>query len=158
MTRLAKLFKLLKSKNTVVMQFSNKLKIDHGSERLVFLGFFMTLFLHISSCGYVILSQFIEAARKDGISTRDNPATWLIKYGDYHLGEDGDLVLHKSTYIKALYFTTTTVSTVGYGDITAQNSYEMIWCIILQCIGVVIFTFISGALSSILANYDAREA
>jgi len=34
----------------------------------------------------------------------------------------------------------------------------MIWCVILQCIGVFTFTFVSGALSSILANYDNREA
>ena len=78
----------------------------------------MILFLHISSCGIVIIGQFVEQARKDGFSTIENAATWLIKYGNYDI-QDGRLILYKTTYVKALYFTTTTVTTVGYGDLLA---------------------------------------
>ena len=77
MTRLAKLFKLLKSKNTIMSQFSMRLKIDHGQERLIFLGFFMLLFIHMTTCFYVILAQIVEAG--DNGSTPDEPRTWLAK-------------------------------------------------------------------------------
>lgn len=52
----------------------------------------------------------------------------------------------------------TTIATVGYGDISAETTEERIFCIGLMIIGVIAFTFISGALSSILSNYDSSQA
>jgi Ion channel len=48
----------------------------------------------------------------------------------------------------------TTVATVGYGDVFAVNTFEYVFAIILMIIGVSAFTFVSGALSSILSSYD----
>jgi Ion channel len=52
----------------------------------------------------------------------------------------------------------TTILTVGYGDISAQNTYEKLLCILLMIIGVISFSFATGALSSIISNYDTSEA
>jgi hypothetical protein len=57
-----------------------------------------------------------------------------------------------------MYFTVTTVLTVGYGDISAFSIYEKIFCIMLMLIGVLSFSFATGALSSIIASYDSKEA
>jgi hypothetical protein len=57
-------------------------------------------------------------------------------------------------YIMSVYFTLTTVCTVGYGDILATTEWERMYCIVLMLVGVSAFTFISGALSSIISNYD----
>jgi hypothetical protein len=54
-----------------------------------------------------------------------------------------------------VYFTTTTIVTVGYGDIYPINTYERVVCIILMVIGVISFTFTTGALSSIISSYDS---
>ena len=62
--------------------------------------------------------------------------------------------LFNNSYMIALYFTVTTVSTIGYGDLEPNSIDEMIYCIFLMLFGVTLFTFISGALSSILQNYD----
>ncbi len=48
--------------------------------------------------------------------------------------------------------------TVGYGDITAISSGEKIVAVFLMLIGVIAFSFATGALSSIIANIDASEA
>lgn len=58
----------------------------------------------------------------------------------------------------AIYFTITTLVTVGYGDITAYCMVERIMCSILMVIGVLSFSFASGALASIITSYDASEA
>ncbi len=50
--------------------------------------------------------------------------------------------------------TATTVSTVGFGDVSSVNTYERIYCMTLMIVGVTAFTFVSGALSSILSTYD----
>ena len=54
-----------------------------------------------------------------------------------------------------MYFVITTTATVGYGDISPATSYERIFCILLMVIGVTGFTFVSGALSSIMQNHDS---
>jgi hypothetical protein len=61
-------------------------------------------------------------------------------------------------YITSFYYTTTTILTVGYGDITAISLYEKLLCIVLMIIGVISFSFATGALSSIISNYDSSEA
>jgi hypothetical protein len=58
-------------------------------------------------------------------------------------------------YVTSFYFTTTTIVTVGYGDIGPHNIIEKIICIFLMLIGVISFTFTTGALSSIIASYDS---
>jgi uncharacterized PurR-regulated membrane protein YhhQ (DUF165 family) len=61
-------------------------------------------------------------------------------------------------YFLATYFAVTTMTTVGYGDMSANTSVERGFCIVLMVIGVVCFTFISGSLSSVLSNYDSTNA
>ena len=57
-----------------------------------------------------------------------------------------------------MYFTVTTIVTTGYGDICAYNSTERFYCIILMLIGVVSFSYMTGALTSIIGNRDSKEA
>ena len=48
----------------------------------------------------------------------------------------------------------TTMTTVGYGDMSGSTSLERIFLVFLMIIGVVVFTFVSGSLSSIIADWD----
>ena len=52
----------------------------------------------------------------------------------------------------------TTLVTVGYGDITAYSLEEKFLCIILMIVGVISFSFATGALASIITSYDSQEA
>lgn len=61
-------------------------------------------------------------------------------------------------YLTSFYFCVTTVLTVGYGDISATNNGEKIICILLMLVGVVSFSFATGALASIISSYDSKEA
>ena len=57
-------------------------------------------------------------------------------------------------YATSCYFTMTTITTVGYGDISGQSTVERVICIFLHLIGVLSYSFASGSLTSIIANYD----
>jgi hypothetical protein len=59
-------------------------------------------------------------------------------------------------YIIAFYFALTTVTTVGYGDFYATSIAEMIWAMFCMIIGVIVFSYVSGSLASLLTNSDAR--
>jgi hypothetical protein len=60
--------------------------------------------------------------------------------------------------VTSFYFSVTTIVTVGYGDITAISPGEKIVCVLLMIIGVIGFSFATGALSSMIANMDQSEA
>lgn len=57
-------------------------------------------------------------------------------------------------YLTAFYFTITTITTVGYGDILAVNPTEKIFCMFIMVIGVIAFSFAAGMLTSIIQSYD----
>ena len=57
-------------------------------------------------------------------------------------------------YITSYYFTIETVTTVGYGDYEIKTPIEKLFTIVTMLIGVIIFTFASGSLASILQSAD----
>ncbi len=50
------------------------------------------------------------------------------------------------------------MTTVGYGDVSGHTTTDRCFCIVLMVLGVVVFTFVSGALSSILSSTDQAGA
>lgn len=61
-------------------------------------------------------------------------------------------------YLTSYYFIVTTITTVGYGDISGGTPTEQIFCIIIMVVGVIAFSFASGSLASIMQNYDSKNA
>ena len=53
-------------------------------------------------------------------------------------------------YVVSVYFTVTTVLTVGYGDICPFNNFEKLFCMVLMVFGVISFSYSTGALSTII--------
>ena len=49
-----------------------------------------------------------------------------------------------SIYAYAFYFVTTTATTIGYGDITGSLQTEKLFCILLEFVGILIFSAITG--------------
>jgi Trk-type K+ transport system membrane component len=58
-------------------------------------------------------------------------------------------------YVTSFYYTVTTITTVGYGDISANSTVEKVLAIILMIIGASGFSFAAGSLSSLMSNLDA---
>jgi Ion channel len=52
----------------------------------------------------------------------------------------------------------TTMLTIGFGDIVAQNMSEKLFTMLLMCVGILSFSFATGTLSSIIISYDHKEA
>jgi len=50
----------------------------------------------------------------------------------------------------SLYFAITTITTVGYGDITAQTKTEMMMCIIFMICAGAIFSFSIGNVGEVI--------
>lgn len=61
-------------------------------------------------------------------------------------------------YLTSFYFILTTFSTVGYGDISATNPTEKIFCIVVMCLGVTAFAAGTSTLTNLLQNYNVECA
>ena len=62
----------------------------------------------------------------------------------------------RSRFIKILYFSLTTLSTVGYGDIYPVTYIEMIVTVLIMFLGVAFFSFIMSNLMEILESIEAK--
>jgi CRP-like cAMP-binding protein len=62
-------------------------------------------------------------------------------------------------YITSLYWAVTTLSTTGYGDITAVNTEERVMAIIVILIGATLFGYIVGNMAGLMGNltHDEKE-
>ncbi|CAJ1332920.1 unnamed protein product [Effrenium voratum] len=68
---------------------------------------------------------------------------------------DGEAV--SSRYITTLYWAMTTVTTVGYGDITPQNDDERIFTMLSMMVGGAFYGYVVGNISVILASRDVNR-
>lgn len=141
MTRMVRLLKIVQVKNKFVKNLSEILQIGIGVERLLFLALIFFVLQHVAACIWIFVAQLEPDSKKN----------WIYR-GNYLDDQNFEL------YVTAFYFTVTTILTVGYGDISAISTNEKLLCIILMVIGVISFSFATGALSSIISNYDTSEA
>ncbi len=62
-----------------------------------------------------------------------------------------------SRYIAALYWSTTTLATVGYGDITPHNDIQRLYSVFVMFTGVGVFGYVIGGIASLVANLDLER-
>jgi hypothetical protein len=77
-----------------------------------------------------------------------------ISLGSGTAGNDPDQLL---TYVKSIYWTFTTLTTVGYGDISARTIPQMLYACGVQVVGVGVFGFILSNVAGLLARSDAAR-
>lgn len=112
LTRLIRIFKIFKSKGSLFKNAKKKLNLGDGFERLVFFILMSCMICHIAACMWCFTATF-----EDGEDAEDTHINWLMAK------EIQDETI-AARYLFALYFTVTTITTVGYGDISANNPIE----------------------------------
>ena len=108
-----------------------------GLDRIFEMSIIFLFLQHITACIWIFIGRYDSESK----------ATWIYR-GRFLEEEPFDL------YMTAMYFSVTTVLTVGYGDICANNATEKIFCIVLMLIGVLLFSFATGSLTSMISSRD----
>jgi len=62
-----------------------------------------------------------------------------------------------SEYVNALYWAIATVATVGYGDITPENTTQKIFAICVMIFGVGMFGYVVGNIATLFAQRDSAR-
>jgi len=99
------------------------------SYRLIPIVVMLPILVHLVACGWIAL-------------------------GSGTAGVDADKV---SEYIKGIYWAFTTLTTVGYGDISAKTNPQMLYACLIQFIGVGVFGYVLSNVASLLARNDAAR-
>ncbi len=130
--RLARLFKLFSSSKT--LNRATKLNfINPAFLRLVMLVFWILVAAHLIACG------------------------WIFIGGAGHFSADTE-VSNGEIYLEAFYWTITTLTTIGYGDITPEEPVQYVYVIIIMLTGAAIYGFIIGNIANIIANIDVAKS
>ena len=143
--RLIRVFKIMKEQSKILSYISDFLSIGLGYERLIFFAMIFFLLCHSVACLWIIQANL----------SSDEDALWK---GTWVEAGEFTETSKQGLYMASLYYTVTTITTVGYGDISANNETELIFCSILMLVGVISFSFANGALASIISNSDAANA
>ena len=127
--------------NSFLERLQDCLQLNSRLYKLVKFLCSVLLCVHIAGCFWFFAARLYDF----------EPDTWVSRCGY----RDSDTW---SKYLASIYWAVTTVTTVGYGDISGKTDLEMILCVIWMFIGVGFYSFTIGSLSSFLTSIDTRES
>lgn len=101
------------------------------------LGYFLMV-THVVACIWIIIANM----------DNDVENSWITGYDKSNRSE---------LYLTAFYFTVTTITTVGYGDMPISTKLEKIIVIFIMLAGVIGFAMASGALTNMISQSEAKS-
>mmetsp|Transcript_27671 Transcript_27671/g.20788 ORF Transcript_27671/g.20788 Transcript_27671/m.20788 type:complete len:194 (+) Transcript_27671:1001-1582(+) len=95
---------------------------------------YLTLIVHILACIWVYIG-IVE------------PLSWLHAEERKYLMSD-----QLDVYVNSVYFIITTLTTVGYGDITGSSNNEYLFQMVVEFIGIGFFSLLISSINNILVQ------
>lgn len=139
-TKLLRVVKVMKHSSQILKQVNRLLRLSTSVERFFWFIFTYSFLIHLVACLWAFIGFY-----------DDTSINW-ISIGNYSDKDNLDL------YIISVYWTIATVSTVGYGDIVAENLNEKIFCISVMTLGIIFYSYSISSLTNLLSNVDLRQS
>ena len=152
--RLVKILKLLRA-SRVVTRIEQNLGIKYGIVRLAKFVWVLVIIAHWLACLLMYISTLDDAGQADFEECLDvsNGAEDLQNKWRYQL-YCGCGCSTSQLYLAALYWSTMTLTTIGYGDVSPVNGGEMVFMIISMLLGAAVFSFVVGTCCTVVEGLD----
>lgn len=138
--RLSRLFKALKSSDGCMSRLQDYCTLKSSALRL------FSFFLSVLGIVHLIACLWCFCPSLEGYSMD----SWVVRLG--YQDEDNSAI-----YIAAFYWAFTTLTTVGYGDITPVTPLEKVIAVVWMLLGICSFSFAIGSLTGMIAKLDTKE-
>lgn len=138
-----RLFRLLRIQHffIILKRWQNHNWVNPGYLRIIKFFAGIVFLTHLIACSWYLSSFFSGFPDK----------SWVVLNGI-------ELSDFSTIYIRSLYWTVTTMTTIGYGDITPHLNYEYVFTIIIMITGASFYALIIGNIASLISTLDVQKA
>lgn len=168
--RLTKLLRLLRIK-----QLMEQIELSVPAMRTVFglfrLLFMMLILAHIQACVFFLMakqnlgnswvSKFHAGCCDANLNFVTSAQQAKMKESGEWTGEEcfteADLPSLEVLYTNSIYWSFTTLTSVGYGEITPCNEFEMLYCTVGMLLGSGMFAYIVGNISEVITAVAGQK-
>jgi len=157
--RLLKLLRIIRS-GRIFRRLENALSINYSVLQLSKFVLSTILVSHWLACGYHMVTLIEGEEYKciggiegpiDPTRTVDMDCSWITQY--FGTGD----IDWRDRYVAALYWSTMTISTVGYGDIVPATQAERCYLIFAMLIGASVYAYVVGSVCGIVTSMDLKQ-
>ena len=137
-------------------------KVPKNPLKLVKLFLVILLLGHLNSCVFFIMANFNQHAHSGDSIRQHNwaSAEGLLDLSPTCPGKPVTYSLVGQQYTAALYWAMATISTVGYGDITADldSPLEILYSTLTLLVGMSVYTLVIASLEDIVSQLDVTSS
>jgi hypothetical protein len=171
LARILKLLKVLKA-SRIIKRFTETMKTKYGVFRIYFVFVILLFVVHLIACLFYLIATLAPTEGADAgkawtishfsveVCGYLNGTTIPDTACQYRPCCDNGMTFCEDTdtpdycgkpsgelYISALYWSTMTLTTIGYGDIAPSNIMEQLFAIIMMIMSATIFSLIVGTMA-----------
>lgn len=135
--RLVKLLRVLRA-TRIIARWQARVGIKYAILSLGKYAIFVLILAHWGACLFAITARMT-----------DGEATWM----DAYIGVVDDSTI-RTQYIAAFYWSTMTVTTIGYGDVSPQTDQERLMACACMFMGGAFYAVIIGSICGLVTQMD----
>ena len=143
LVRLFKLFKMLKA-SRMLARYETNVSMSYAHRDILKMSIYTFIVSHWMAC---VMGITDSLARDDPTDTET--VTWMTA-----AGKEVSIASVHHRYLVALYFAVYTLTSIGFGDITAQTVPEFYVILVLMVLSSVFWAYVIGNFCNIMATSD----
>jgi potassium voltage-gated channel Eag-related subfamily H protein 7 len=144
--RLLKLLRLIRGMR-IFDRWQDSVNVTYATKSLTKFFLLLLTVVHWMACALRLLPDLFEYIDSDG-----NPISWMTR------GEMGGQMVHQGSpsrqYALAMYWSSMTLTTIGYGDVSATTDAEAVFMSVCMLVASALYAYSIGEVTNIVTAMD----